>query len=663
MCTGLHPWILRRAALLCLVPVLLAARPLPPGSDTSIVTNMRSVQLVRDHLQPSSRWHPFPKISERERWNALAPAVRAAYVREAEKLIHTDWQTPKATTFLEFVRTGNRSRYQAVSYGRRQQLATLVLAECIEGKGRFTDDIINGIWTICEESYWGVPAHVGMQRAGAGLPDVEEPTVDLFAAETGSLLAWTYYLLKDSLDAVSPLVSARIRYEVDRRINAVNLARDDFWWMGFTDRTVNNWNPWICSNWLATVLILEDDPELRARAVHKIMRCLDRFVVTYDDDGGCDEGPSYWGRAGGSLFDCLELLRLSTGGDVDVFAHPRIREIGRYIMRAHIHASWFVNFADASARLHPDAAVVYRYGKAIGDTTMMQFGAALAAGQKLGEGIMPGQHGILARVLPALFVLDELQRTSPHDPFIRDSWFPGIQVMIARSQAGSPAGLFLAAQGGHNDESHNHNDVGNFVVALDGEPVIIDVGVETYTAQTFSSDRYSIWTMQSTFHNVPAINGIPQKAGRAYAARQVLYQADDAAATLSMDLAAAYPGEAGARSWHRTVTLERGNAVVIRDAYDLRFMHEPVRMTLMTCREPDITGRGTVVLPPAPDGVRAKTAEILYDPDLFTVRTESIDITDPQLSASWGTRIWRILLTAKRSGMKQETALQIKERR
>ena len=663
MFTQQYRWILCVAALLCLVPAPLTARPLPAGSDTSIVTHMCTVQEVRDHLQPSSRWHPFPKISERDRWTALAPAVRAAYVREAEHLLHTDWPTPRATTFLEFVRTGDRSRYQAVSYGRRQQLATLVLAECMEGKGRFRDDIINGIWTICEETYWGVPAHVGMQRAGPGLPDATEPTVDLFVAETGSLLAWTYYLLKDSLDAVSPLISARIKYEVDRRINAVNLARDDFWWMGFTAIKVNNWNPWICSNWLASVLILEDDPQRRARSVHKIMRCLDRFVATYGDDGGCDEGPSYWGRAGGSLFDCLELLHESTDGYLDVFAHPRIKEIGRYIVRAHIHGPWFVNFADASAQLHPDAAVMYRYGKAIGDTTMMGFAAERARNQKLGEGIMPGQHGILARVLPALFILDELQQTTPRDPYIRDSWFPEIQVMIARSHASSPAGLFLAAQGGHNNESHNHNDVGNFVVSLDGEPVIIDVGVETYTAKTFSTERYSIWTMQSGFHNLPTINGITQKAGRAFEARNVRYSADDAAATLSLDIAAAYPDEAGVRSWHRTATLERGSAVVIRDAYDLRFMREPLRMTLMTCREPDITGRGTILLPPAPDTLHAKSAEILYDPDHFTVRTEPIDITDPQLRMSWGTRIWRILMTVKQSGMKHETILQIRERR
>ena len=77
--------------------------------------------------------------------------------------------------------------------------------------------------------------------------------------------------------------------------------------------------------------------------------------------------------------------------------------------------------------------------------------------------------------------------------------------MAARSKDGSAEGLYLAAQGGHNAESHNHNDVGNFIVYADGQPAIIDVGVETYTAKTFSSQRYEIWTMQSAYHNLPSI--------------------------------------------------------------------------------------------------------------------------------------------------------------
>src|SRR5437868_14155296 len=71
--------------------------------------------------------------------------------------------------------------------------------------------------------------------------------------------------------------------------------------------------------------------------------------------------------------------------------------------------------------------------------------------------------------------------------------------MAARSVPNSAQGLYVAAWGGHNAQSHNHNDVGNFIVYGDGKPVLIDVGVETYSAKTFSPQRYEIWTMQSAY--------------------------------------------------------------------------------------------------------------------------------------------------------------------
>ncbi len=613
---------------------------------------------LRQTLLSASQWHPFPRISERAAWCSLPPAIRSAYVHEAETYLHGDWPVLKATEFLEFVRNGNRSGFQNLSAERRHRLATLVLAECIEGKGRFRDDIINGIWTVCEETYWGVPAHVYLQRKGQGLPDVTEPTVDLFSAETGSLLAWTYYLMKDSLDVVSPLVSERIAYEVNRRINAVNLARDDFWWMGLS-RSVNNWTPWICSNWLTTVLVLEQDPERRERSVHKILECLDRFLAGYADDGGCDEGPSYWGRAAGSLFDCLELLCSSTSGTLNVFSQHRINEMGRYILRTHVDGSWFVNFADAPAKLQPDAPTIYRYGKAVGDTAMMQFGAWFAHSQHLSDGTLPGQFGVLGRVLPGLFVLEDLLKTHPAVPYIRDCWLPGIQVMVARSHAGSSRDFFLAVQGGNNGESHNHNDVGNFMVYLDGEPVVIDVGVETYTATTFGKDRYSIWTMQSDYHNLPRINGVSQKEGVAFAAKDVRYEANDARATLSMDIAGAYPPGADVQTWRRSVSLQRGKEVTIHDAFELRSNREPIRLMLMTCREPVQDSSGKVLLPRSSGLQNGSAAEILYDPDLFSCAAEPIDITDSQLQSSWGKRIWRIILTMKRPLVKGECAIRV----
>jgi hypothetical protein len=638
------------AVLLAVIPSCRAPQRAqePPDQKPLDLLISRYPRPALDKLiVPSADWHPFPKVAEREAWLMLPEAIRADYIARAEKHLGSEWATPKASVFLEYVRDGNRSNYEAISFGRRRQLADLVLGECAEGKGRFIDDIVNGVWTISEETYWGVPAHVGAQKRGNGLPDVTEPTVDLFAAETGMLLAWTDYLLGAELDGVSPLVRERIAYEVGRRILAPCLERNDFWWMGFSGRTVNNWNPWICSNWLASVLILEKDPERRAASIEKILRCLDFFLNGYPPDGGCDEGPGYWGRAAASFFDCLELLGSASNGGIDVFSHPLVQEMGRYIGRVYISYPYFINFADAAARVSPDASLVFRYGRRIGDERLAAFGAFLGRREGLGSGAVRGSFGGLGRVLPALFSLDDLLKTEPREPLERDFWLPSLQVFGARSRADSSKGFYVAAKGGHNAESHNHNDVGNFIVYADGKPVLIDVGVETYTAKTFSSHRYEIWTMQSSFHNLPTINGFMQKDGREYAARDVTYGEDDGAATFSLDIALAYPRDAAVKTWRRTVTLERGKRVVVEDSYALDEVKDDLRLSLMSWRRPEIADDGSIRLL-APEGVGPlEPLFISYDGSRFRAALETIPLKDAQLRSSWGPTLYRIVLTAK----------------
>ena len=442
------------------------------------------------------------------------------------------------------MRDGNRGRYETLLFSRRGKLADLVLGELLEGQGRFTDAIADGLWLICEESYWGVPAHVGAQKRGSGLPDVTEPTVDLFAAETGALLAWTDYLMGDRLDAVHPLVRERVRLEVDRRILTPNLERDDFWWMGFTPREVNNWNPWINSNWLASVLLLERDPERRVRAVAKIARSLDRFIDAYPDDGGCDEGPSYWGRAGASLFESLELLHAATGGRLDVYREPVVRAIGQYIARVYIAGDYYVDMGDASAKVKPEPELVFRYGRAVGD-------ASLAASAPSS----PPAAGRSARTTSRATGASRAScrpssgraPSRPRLPWSRSparSGFPDLQMMAARERPGSSAGLYVAAWGGHNAQSHNHNDVGNVIVYADGQPVLVDVGAPEYTSKTFSPRRYEIWTMQSAWHNLPVVNGVDQQDGAAFRAREVVFTPGRDAVRFSLDIAPAYPPEA-----------------------------------------------------------------------------------------------------------------------
>ena len=319
---------------------------------------------VAAHLQAQSAFRPYPTIEDRSAWDALPASVRSAHIARGAAALDYAWPALPATRYLDFSRVGNRSNFEALHFDRRHTLETLVLAECLEAQGRFLDDIVNGAWAICEESSWCLPAHIRVQRAGDTLPDITEPIVDLFAAETSALLAWVLYLLGARLDSVSPLVRPRIEHEIQSRVLTPCLARDDFWWMGFVgrERRVNNWNPWVCSNWLASVLIVERDADRRVAAVAKIMRALDNFIDPYPADGGCDEGPNYWGRAGASLFDNLELLRAATNGWIDLYAEPLVQEIGRFIYRAHIAGDFYLNFADASAIVHPEALLVHRYG-------------------------------------------------------------------------------------------------------------------------------------------------------------------------------------------------------------------------------------------------------------------------------------------------------------
>ncbi len=614
---------------------------------------------LKEIILPLQDWHPFPKASQPEAWQNIPEKVRAAHIRRAEKHLNAEWETPKASVFLDFVRSGNRSRYEALYSARRARLAELVIGECIENKGRFLDDILNGIWTICEETYWGVPAHVGAQKRGSGLPDVTEPTVDLFAAETGMLLAWTDYLLGEQLGPISPLVDERISYEIQRRILDVNLARDDFWWMGLRGQTVNNWNPWISSNWLTAALLIEKDPGRRIQTLAKILTCLDQLLNSYPKDGGCDEGPGYWDRAGGSLFDCLELLDSASNGRLNVFAHPLVKEIARYIARVHIAGRYYINFADAAAKVNANASLIYRFGKRIQDQDLMGFGAFLARQQNLGENYVPGSGGWLGRVLPTLFLVGELTHASAKEPLARDFWLPDLQVMGARSFEGSARGLYLAAKGGHNAESHNHNDVGNFIVYADGSPVLIDVGVETYTAKTFSNRRYEIWTMQSAYHNLPTINGVMQKDGRDFRATDVAYKQGTKAVSFSLDIANAYPAEAQVQSWKRTLTLERGKQVLLRDKYSLKSAGRPVEMTLMSWRKPELTAEGTIRLE-NPDGLKeAKPVFILYDKRKWKVSLETIPIEDGRLRSSWGENVYRILLTALQTLRQGEYSIRV----
>ncbi|HEV2324802.1 MAG TPA: heparinase II/III family protein [Terracidiphilus sp.] len=626
----------------------------PATSPQNLLSRTFTESFLEAHLIPVDQYRPYPRWTDRTAWEAVPDDLRTAVIQQAEADQKDGWHAILATSFLEFSRDGNRTHYEAQSFGRRYHLRDVVLAECLEGKGRFLDDITNGIWLICEESFWGVPAHLGMQKAGVGLPDITDPVIELFGAETVQLLAWTRYLVGEQLHSVSPLIVPRIHLEAERRILKPARERDDFWWMGFQkskahDARLNNWTPWINSNLMVANLLLEQDPELRIFETTRILRSLDLYLNQYWPDAGEEEGPGYFSASPMCYFEAVNMIDGATGHATNILFTPFIDQMGRYILNAHICENNYIDYGDAHVHAGPDGDLLWRYGRAVHDKQLADFGAYLAHRPKP-EGTSRNPYGqrfislpSMSRALPLLLEAKELRADKGADVLFRDSYYPDLGLVTARIKSNSAEGMYFAVLACNNGRSHSHNDTGSYIIYQDCEPVAIDVGVEAYTAKTFSPQRYTIWTMQSAYHNLPTIGGVMQHNGVQYRATDRKYSSNDDRATYSFNIAQAYPKEAGVTSWVRTVTLDRKlNKVVVEEVFELE-KEVPVTLSVITPRQvTPASGALTLTLASA----QGKAAQLKYDAAALSPKVETIQLADAGLRMSWGPRIYRILLNS-----------------
>ena len=552
-----------------------------------------------------------PKADDAFWRDSIPVEMRQSYIHYGEPYLGKPWTVLPWTVFAENKINGNRVNYEKLCFEKRRQMAALVMAEIMEGKGRFISDIIDGIGSFCEETWWGIPAHYSK-----AIPLAELQEVDLFNAETASLIAWTRYMLETQFNNLSPDLCKRIDSEIARRI-LDPAVKGNYWW-----KTAGmNWNPWICSNWLTCVLICENDEVRKAEAIAQIKKATQAFIDAYPEDGGCDEGPGYWDRAAASMFEVLRLLTVD-GLQSTV---NKIKNMAAYAYKTYIGNDYCVNFADA----HENKAVqqvniVYPFGLWLGDQTMREFGAYLGRQKHILDDPAAlydksGNFPTLGRELMFLWKIRQFMAEQPREPILKDVWLPNLQMMTARR-----GHLFVAMKGGHNGESHNHNDVGSFIVYANNEPLFIDPGVGEYTAKTFGKDRYSIWTMQSQYHNLPQINGVDQSDGKQYAAKVISHKDG----LLCLDIAGAYPSEAKVNTWKRTVSADK-SAITITEEYQLADYNQPPRLMFITLD---------------PDALR----HIHYDTNQLSASVEDIsNQLDPLLQGIWGKKMYRIILTVK----------------
>lgn len=590
----------------------------------------------------------YPRATDRNAWEALDAGWKEETIRLGESYLNFDYPSLSATDFMAFSRTGNRVLYEDKTFGKRHALNALVLAECVEDRGRFLDDIINGIFSICEESAWQLPAHNSYVRDTPQLllPDVTAPILDLFSCETSAVLATAYYLLADRLDEVSPLIGKRIRHELEQRIFTPYL-NTHFWWMGNGTDPMNNWTIWCTQNMLISVFLTDTAEELRRKVLKKACRSTDYFLDEYGEDGCCDEGAQYYRHAGLCLFNTMELLNAVTGSSfARLYQEPKIRNIAAYILNVHIEDKYYVNFADCSPIAGRCSAREFLFAKRVENENMASFAAADFLAGLDTTLLLPSENSMYYRLQNGFTVSKIREHASAHTAKAEhsDLYYPSVGLLIARDDT-----LCLAVKAGDNGDSHNHNDTGSFTVYKNGAPLLIDVGVESYTKKTFSSRRYEIWTMQSRYHNLPTVNGIMQKDGEAFQARDVSYHLSDSLCEIGMDIAPAYPPEAGLAYYRRKASLIKGREIVVTDSFAFgpgASGHEVV-LSFMTYEKPEPaetpdSGDGTLTFSIGELGCLQVDGGSL-------VAIEAIPITDARLQTAWKHEVYRILVRAQGS--------------
>ncbi len=496
-------------------------------------------------------FHPFPTYQQREFWDKVKQNERFTeslneVIERAREFDINEFPNLPASLYFDFQRTGNRTRYQRVLGERDAWLSTLALAECLEGKGEFIDPLVDVIWAFCEESDWCLPAHTD------GLVNMENPPIDLRSSRVGCLLAEIDNVYGDALPE---RVRQRIDYELERRIFEPYLTRDDFFWLTRT----HNWNAVCNGNILRTALYEGLNQNRLAKIIVKAQNAMCRYLTGFGQDGGTAEGLGYWNYGFSRYVYATHLLNVFTDKRLNMFTPPIVKEIAQFPMRTELSPYHYPSFSDGGEHHHFSSSLLYYLAQELELQNLSHFATA-----RMDESANVGSlHALYQDAFIAPLPTTSAEFTP--EAFV---YLGGVEWMIVRN----PDGLVLAAKGGRNDEPHNHNDVGNFIVHYQGESLIVDLGAPVYDRDFFSGKRYTYLAARSSGHSVPLVNGHEQRSGRDAVAQTVVTRRGDNAA-MRVDMTSAYPSEAGLKLLIRETSFQQKGQIELHD--QVKFNQEP----------------------------------------------------------------------------------------
>jgi hypothetical protein len=437
----------------------------------------------------------FPEIKSKIKGNFVVQTM----VEEIKAFAYDSIEIPSPeitfSMWMEFQRRGNRLIFEKAYFQRRKQLFSLVLAYLLEEDVKLIPIIEEKLWEWCELFSWELPAHFKMSK------DIKTPelTVALFSAESAFFFAEILYIIGNKLDGF--LVS-RLEKEIVRRV-LTPYIEGQFWW----ETAKMNWSS-VCAGSVgaAAIYLIKDNEEL-ASILERVIKSMDTFIGAFDEDGLITEGLDYWSYGFSFFAYFSELLKERTGGSISLLNHnEKIKKIAQLPQILQFPSRAYVNFSDASSeRWNGDYGLFSKLEKVL----------HIEGFNYPKESNIFQDHtfrwAIMARrIFWSLGKIADEEKNAKTGMFL----FRESQWLVDRRINEEGKFIAFAAKGGHNDEPHNHNDLGEFILHFNGEPIFIDIGAPEYLKQYFTDEtRYDFLAASSAGHSVPVINNKTQMCG------------------------------------------------------------------------------------------------------------------------------------------------------
>ncbi|MBR2460961.1 MAG: heparinase II/III family protein [Clostridia bacterium] len=479
----------------------------------------------------------------------------------------------KYSEFKLFWTTGDRAQYERPYFHRRAMAENAALLSLVyPDESKYTEKLMDILYAICDEYTWCLPAHQGK------LEPNNNSRIDLFASETGYMLAEIDVLLRDRLD---PLIHNRIMAETERRIVKPFCGVENYgWW----ENGNTNWTA-VCMGSVACTLMLLY-PELADEIfIARANTAMDRFLDGFGPDGICFEGCGYWGYGFGFFVLYADMVRTYTEGRCDYFKQERVKRVACFPQKMFLSGNAGVSFSDGGRTLGYGIWIMHYLKKEYPDDILVY--SPEYASNSAGK--------FATHLRSALWMVREYKDTPADNSVTTEFFAPNAQWFTKRTPY-----YGFAAKGGHNAEMHNHNDVGSFIFAKNGKQLLMDLGSGRYTRQYFAADtRYSILECSSRGHSVPMIGENYQLVGSAARASDFQYENG----VLSMDIAGAYRVE-GLERIDRSFKLET-DSVTLTDSFVYNGT-EQITDRIVSFEKAELVDRCTV---------RIDSATVSFDPD------------------------------------------------